>query len=314
MAGFSIDGVAIVTGAATSSAFDHALMSLTSSDSSVSASGIGKETAIAFAAEGAAAVVFADINLKGAQDAAEISRQLGKSSEYRALALKVDVGDAESVAGMVATVVEAFGRIDYSINCAGLVPETATTIPDADVRDLERLHRVHVVGMLNCIQEVGKVMKSQAPATVNGRYGPRASTIRGTIVNVSSMFGLCVGMGQMPYTVTKHAMIGLSKNAALDMAPHGVRVNTLVPGWVDTPMTSDVPGLAAARIRRSVEVCVPIARMATAEEIADVALFLASPRSSYMYGASVQVDGGLMLGPHRNRPGEEEEGSPMYSW
>lgn len=199
-------------------------------------SGIGRDCGIAFALEGARGVVFADLNLASAQEAAELSKEHATHAEFRALALAVDVVDIESVRKMVADSVDAFGRIDYCINSAGVGTrrrqESALVTPlpwltylfskigvieprditDLSTTEFERFISVNVRGSLHCIQEVSKVMRQQTPVTIKGRSGDR-DIGRGAIVNLGSVSSFVAVQNVSPYTISKHAVLGLTKSA-----------------------------------------------------------------------------------------------------
>lgn len=274
MVGFRLSGVALVTGGA---------------------SGIGQACALGFAAEGAAAVVVADINLELATAVAEECKGVATHPSFESLAIKVDVANNQSVQDMVSSIVEKFGRIDYNVNSAGVAHTVPTLFPDVSVEEVERLHTVNVLGMLHCVQAVARVIEKQEPLEVAGR-----AATKGSIVNIASSFATSVTQTQTPYSMSKHAVLGLTKNAAIDLASRGIRVNAVLPGFIDTPMMrgyaegAEVP----AAVHGMVERWVPVKRMGQPEEVADVALFLSSPRASFVYGAAWAVDGAISTGLH----------------
>ncbi|KAJ5952080.1 uncharacterized protein N7479_010493 [Penicillium vulpinum] len=267
-----INGVAIVTGAG---------------------SGIGKAVALAYAMEGARGVVMADLNIEAALQTAKESESVATNPIYKPLAVAVDVTDAESVDRMVAAAVEKFERIDYSVNSAGIGVKHHKPVDEADIPEMNAFWKVNVLGSLNCIKSVTKVMKSQSVTTLNSQ-GKTREVGRGVILNVGSCNSYIATPDIVPYTTTKHAVMGLTKSAALDLAPHGIRVNAICPGWVNTPMVTaaidgnpDLPGM--------MKTVIPMSRIAEPEEVADVVLFMTSPRSSYVTGVGWIVDGGTTL-------------------
>ncbi|KAI9931400.1 hypothetical protein ASPWEDRAFT_25723 [Aspergillus wentii DTO 134E9] len=267
---FELSGIALVTGAA---------------------SGIGRECALAFAAEGAAGVVFADLNLAAAEEAAEHSKTVAKHEAYRALAVSVDVTDRSQVDQMVEQTIATFGRVDYSVNAAGIVMRKPTSFLDVSPESFDRVHDINTKGVLNCVQAVGKIMQTQEPLIVNGRNGPRQAG-RGSIVNLGSIHSFMAGGFITEYNVSKHAVLGLTKSAAIDLAPFGVRVNVICPSWVDTPMING--GCETTlNLRDMAAKAVPLSRVAQPEEVADVILFMCSANASYVTGSSWTVDGGL---------------------
>ncbi|CAG8910254.1 unnamed protein product [Penicillium egyptiacum] len=269
---FGISGVALVTGAG---------------------SGIGRDAAISFAAEGAIAVAFADIDLAAAQQSADKSVEYATNPAYCPLAIEVDVTDLESVERMVAQVVEIFKRIDYSVNSAGIGVREPKTVVDVSMEEFDRFYRVNVLGTMNCVKVVAGAMRHQAPLRIQGRNGER-HTGRGAIVNMGSANSYMATRDIVQYTTSKHAVLGITRNAALDLASDGVRVNTICPSWVDTPMvTAAVNG--NPELSPLMESVLPFKRIAQTEEISDVIIFLCSPRASYVTGSDWVVDGGMTL-------------------
>ncbi|KKK22250.1 hypothetical protein P175DRAFT_0516826 [Aspergillus ochraceoroseus IBT 24754] len=234
-------------------------------------SGIGRECVLGYAGEGVRSIVLADIDYDAALDAAQESETVATNPAFKALPVRVDVTDPKSVDSMVKRTARMFGRIDYCVNGAGC--------------------DVVVTGTLNCIQAIVPVMRNQSVGIYKAR-GRTRETSRGTIINVASHSPFVL-TPQMPQnTTTKHAVLGLTKNAALENAPHGIRINAVCPGWVESP-TPDCNENASRP--HMVETMIPMSRTAKPEEIADVVLFLSSPRSSYVTGAAWLVDGGMAL-------------------
>jgi len=226
------------------------------------ASGIGKATAAEFLAEGAE-VVIADIDEDRGTDIAE---ELG--CEF----VRTDVSEYDQVEALVEGTVERYGGLDVMVNNAGIGSETSI-----EEMDLEEWHRVIEV-------DLSGVM-----------YGMKASLPHleesdGAIVNTASIYGLVGGKGAASYSAAKGGVVNLTQQVAIDYADEGVRVNSVCPGFVDTPMTEDL--LKSERFYRFLEANTPMDRPARPEEIAPVIAFLASEKASYMTGANVPVDGG----------------------
>ncbi|CAI7574686.1 unnamed protein product [Penicillium discolor] len=267
-----ITGVALVTGAG---------------------SGIGRDTAISFAAEGAIGVAFADLDLAAAQRSAECSVDFATNPAYYPLAIEVDVTDLESVEQMVAQVVETFKRIDYCVNSAGVGVREPKHITEASMEEFERFYRVNVLGTMHCVKVVGAAMRKQTPLIIQGRNGER-NPGRGAIVNLGSSNSYIATRDIVQYTTSKHAVLGITRNAALDLGTDGVRVNAICPSWVDTPMVSAAVN-GNPNLGPLMDSVLPFKRIAQAEEISDVILFLCSPRASYVTGSDWVVDGGMTL-------------------
>ncbi|KAI5917479.1 hypothetical protein F4810DRAFT_696274 [Camillea tinctor] len=261
------------------------------------ASGIGKETAFAFAEAGVTGVVFADANEQGAQDAAEKSILCAKNPNYRPIALKVDIASEDSVQAMVNTTVKEFGRIDYSVNSAGIGNISPALAPNIDVDVFCKTMEINIKGTMLCVRAVTKVMSSQEPVTyTSSRHGER-SIGRGSIVNLASINSFIAPPGMAPYVASKHAVMGITKSAAMDCMKHHIRVNAVCPAFTDTNMMQAsfqrVPGLETI-----VNTATPLRRPAVTEEVADYIIFLCSPSASYINGTGLVIDSGITLTAH----------------
>lgn len=233
------------------------------------ASGIGRATALAFANEGAS-VVLADVNEQAAQ---ELAHQMGIGD--RALAVRCDVTQEADIANAVARAVEIFGRIDVAYNNAGIhVPVSETA--DASTEDFDRLMSINLRGVWLCMKHELMQMRKQGA---------------GAIVNCSSQSGLVAAAGLGAYVGSKHAVIGITKAAALEYADQGIRINVICPGSTDTPMVAaalaDHPEEMQAAIDK-----IPLGRLGKAEEIASAVLWLCSPGAGFMVGQVIAPDGG----------------------
>ncbi|KAL4942702.1 hypothetical protein BDV06DRAFT_221892 [Aspergillus oleicola] len=293
--GYQIDGVALITGAGRSHLYHLSVQSpieRNETDIYEPGSGIGKACALAYAAEGARGIVIADLDYNAALETARECDSQSQNPIYTSIALAVDVTNVRSVELMVQTAVEKFGRIDYSLNSAGIGIKQHRPVDEIDLDEMSRFWQVNVVGTFNCVQAVTRIMKGQsiATATVHGRERKLG---RGVILNVGSCNSYMAVAGILPYTTAKHAVLGLARNAALDCAPYDIRINTICPGWVDTPMLRAAGGLPESTVNN-----IPMSRVAQAEEIADVVLFMTSPGASYVTGAGWIVDGGTTLQLH----------------
>lgn len=256
------------------------------------ASGIGRACAMAFVLEGAAGVALIDVNadaldaVRTEVDAAAHARPHGGTCAV--LVHRVDVSSEEHVDAVVAEVAAAFGRLDYVVNAAGIaVPQRDTA--SATTADWRRVLDINLNGTFFVLRAAMRLMLAQEPLRA-----PEAGRTpqRGSIVNISSVLGL-ISMEALPaYTASKHAVLGLTRTAALDHSRDGVRVNAVCPGWIETPMTCN-----DAVLRREMEAtvkapAVAMRRNGHPREVADAVLFLAGGRSSYVTGSALVVDGG----------------------
>ncbi|KAL9638320.1 MAG: hypothetical protein Q9164_001625 [Protoblastenia rupestris] len=268
-----IDGYALVTGAG---------------------SGIGRGCAIAYAVEGAAGVVFADMNKAAAEKAATESLSVATNPKYRALIMQVDVTKEDAVNAMIDETIKEFGRIDYALNSAGIGVQAPAEIAEASTSEYRNFLDVNVFGMFLVVRAESAVMKKQDLKPVNGKNAKRGGN-RGVIVNMGSCSSYVATPQLGQYTTSKHAVLGLTRNA--DNSRHNVRVNCLCPSWVDTPMVSKAVA-GNSSLQALMESAVPMGRIAQVDEIADVVMFLSSPRASYVTGSSWIVDGGTTLTTH----------------
>ncbi|BEG76371.1 SDR family NAD(P)-dependent oxidoreductase [Achromobacter xylosoxidans] len=238
---------------------------------------IGKASCVTLARQGAA-IVALDADLSAAEDAAhEVERAGGK-----ALAVQADVADADAMRMAVDTALGHYGRIDVLQANAGIGkiggPE------DIDLADWDRIQRVNVTSLLIATRLLAPVMRAQGG---------------GAIVTVSSIAGIrYTGYPHLAYSVSKAAVIHFARMAAQQYAADGIRVNTVIPGLIDTPrVAKNVAGmfakddLEAARAARDRQV--PMGRMGTPWEVANAVAFLASDEASYITGTELLVDGGL---------------------
>ncbi|KAK7745867.1 hypothetical protein SLS53_002585 [Cytospora paraplurivora] len=262
------------------------------------AAGIGKETAIAFAEAGVKGVAFADLNEQGAQEAAEESRKWAKNAEYRTLVIKVDVADEGAVQEAVNRVVKEFGRIDYAVNSAGLGNISGAITPHLKLDVFDKTVDINIKGAVYFVRAVTAAMAAQDELVhVSERHGTTRSLGRGSIVLLGSVQSYIVAPGMLNYATSKHAIIGVTKSAAIDCVKPNIRVNAVCPSWVDTPMNhaslQRVPYLEHA-----IKAVSPLKRVATVEEVADYIVFLCSPSASYINGTGLPIDSGITLGVH----------------
>ncbi len=233
-------------------------------------SGMGLATAQAFA-EAGAAVVLADVNGDALRSATEALTESG----HQALGVICDVSDEDQVAAAVERTVATFGRLDMAFNNAGI------QVPPSDAADesfvvFDMVNAINLRGVWACMKHELWQMRAQGS---------------GAIVNCSSLGGLVGLPGRASYHATKHGVIGLTRSAALEYAPRGVRINAICPGTIHTPMVDDMIAKGELDIPEA-EANQPIGRLGRSEEIASAVLWLCSPGASFVVGVALPVDGG----------------------
>ncbi|KAI1135008.1 NAD(P)-binding protein [Hypoxylon sp. FL0543] len=262
-------------------------------------SGISRATCMALAKSGARGLMVADINLNTATKVANESKTVATCPHFRAEAVQVDVTNPGSVQHATEAMVKAFGRIDYCVNGAGVGGDASDLTDYAD--DLfQQLMDVNVRGTFLVMRAISKAMASQEPLAIDPS-APARGTSRGAIVNISSVASMVAFPQHIGYVASKHAVVGLTRTAALDNVKHNIRVNCVCPGWVDTPLLQElfakVPSLEELSLSSQ-----PTGRLALPEEIADVIVFRCSPRSNWVNGSSYTVDGAMSLCPFPTAP------------
>ncbi|HYT21865.1 MAG TPA: glucose 1-dehydrogenase [Candidatus Polarisedimenticolia bacterium] len=233
--------------------------------------GIGRAAAIIFAQEGAHIVVSGRRDKQGQGLVAELQ---GLGAE--AIFVRTDVREDEDVRNLVDQTVKRFGRLDIAVNNAG-TEGTPGPVTEQTAETYSATFDTNVLGTLLSMKHELRVMLPQRS---------------GSIVNVSSAYGSVGAAGASVYVASKHAIEGLTKSAALEVAGTGVRVNVVAPGTTDTGMLTRFT--STDENKSALVSTVPVKRLAKPEEIAHVIAFVASANASYMTGASIPVDGGMI--------------------
>jgi NAD(P)-dependent dehydrogenase (short-subunit alcohol dehydrogenase family) len=238
------------------------------------ASGIGRACAQLFAKEGASVVV-SDVTLEGGQQTVRLIEEDGGEAFF----VETDVSKAAQVEALVGRAVEAYGRLDYAFNNAGIEGRMATNTADYPEEEWDRVIAINLKGVWLC-------MKNEIPQML--------SQGAGSIVNNSSVEGLVGLEGTSAYAASKHGVVGLTKTAALEYAQSGIRVNAVCPGLIRTPMVERYTKGDAETEAQWAAIFEPVGRMGSSEEVAEAVVWLCSEAASFVTGHAMAVDGGFL--------------------
>ncbi|MGE0230207.1 MAG: SDR family NAD(P)-dependent oxidoreductase [Flavobacteriaceae bacterium] len=235
-------------------------------------SGLGRATALLAAAQGAR-LLLADIDEAGGNETQRRVSETGAEAQF----VRADVSMAEDAKAMVASCIQIFGRLDCAVNNAGVLGAKA---PIAEY-DIDEWHRIIAINLTGVFLS----MRYEIPAMLQGGSG--------SIVNIGSTASLGGRPEMAAYAATKHAVVGLTRSAAMEYGPRNIRVNCIMPGSFATPMSaSALEGEGAEKMMQNT----PLRRIAAADEIAQSIVWLCSEAASFVTGASLSVDGGKRAG------------------
>jgi 3-oxoacyl-[acyl-carrier protein] reductase len=184
------------------------------------------------------------------------------------------VGSREDVQGFFNQIAEESGRVDVLVNNAGITADGL--LVRMKEKDWDRVLDINLKGAFHCIQAVAKMMMRQRS---------------GRIINMASVVGVMGNAGQANYVASKAGLIGLTKTVARELAPRGITVNAVAPGFVETSMTAELP----EKVKEAMLAQIPLGRMGQPEDVADVVAFLASEEASYITGQVLHVNGGMYM-------------------
>lgn len=236
------------------------------------ASGIGKAAATVFAARGAK-LALTDINAEQGQ---QFTQEL-QSGGTEVFFMPTDVADYEAVKAFVAKTVETYGGLDIALNNAGIGSELKRTA-DFLLEEWDRVIAVNQTGVFYCMKEELLVMEKAQ---------------KGCIINISSIAGLKAMPSQIAYTASKHAVVGMTKTAALEYARAGIRVNAVCPVFTSTPMVDKLLSMGE-NIEKKLLRTIPIGRFGEVEDIVNAILWLSEDSASFVTGLALPIDGGQM--------------------
>ena len=232
--------------------------------------GIGRAVSLLLAREGAnVAIVYA-----GNTAAAEETKQQAEALGAAAAVFQCDVADEQAVADMVKAVKTQFGSVDILVNNAGITRDGL--LMRMKEADWQAVLDTNLTGVYHCTKAVSKLMMKQR---------------HGAVINLSSVVGETGNAGQANYAAAKAGIIGFTKAVAKELASRNIRVNAVAPGYVETDMTAGLPDSAKEDMLRSI----PLGRPATADDVAQAVLFLASDQACYITGQVLNLDGGMVM-------------------
>ncbi|KAK8014316.1 hypothetical protein PG990_007612 [Apiospora arundinis] len=253
------------------------------------ASGIGKATALAYARNGTRGLVLADLDEPGVQRTAKQAKQEATNDEFSVTALHADVRDYSTVENVFEHAVKKFGRIDYSVNTAGIF-KMQGNIADNNLDLYDDIMATNAKGVLHHTKAAVGVMLKQELLVIQDV--DRARNVgRGSIVNVCSIAGLQSVAGAVEYVASKFAAVGITRTAAVEYGPSQIRINAVCPGAIETPLLERAVA-SSFEFRAGFTKTALLNRVADVEEVADAILFLTSNAGSFVHGSSMTVDGG----------------------
>ncbi|MEL6718410.1 MAG: glucose 1-dehydrogenase [Bacteroidota bacterium] len=237
------------------------------------ASGIGKMTALTYGEKGAKVVV-SDVNTSSGK---EVAKEI-TSAGGEAIFVEADVADFDSVSSLVETTIRHFDRIDIAVNNAGIGSSRTAKTDQHGLNDWDKVLAVNQTGVFYCMKlELQQMLKQQ----------------QGTIINIASVAGLKGLPNNLAYTASKHAVVGMTKAAALEYARKNIRINAVCPVFTHSPMLEQ---LFASKegLREKLVHTIPMGRYGKPSEITNTILWLSSEEASFITGQSIAVDGGMM--------------------
>lgn len=232
--------------------------------------GIGRAIAIAFAGQHANLVLNYNRSEQSVKEVMECIEAIGS----KVIAVKADVSNAKEAKQLIQTAQDTFGAVDVLVNNAGITKDML--LMRMKEEEFEQVIDVNLKGSFYCLKYASSLMLKQR---------------KGRIINLSSVIGISGNAGQANYAASKAGIIGLTKSAAKELAPRGITVNAIAPGFIETDMTRSM----SEKAKEAAVSMIPLKRAGKPEDIANVAIFLASSSADYITGQVIQVDGGMLM-------------------
>lgn len=232
--------------------------------------GIGKQIAISLAQDGYDVIV----NYNGGEERAKAVCVECERFGSKTMAIKADVSNFDEVGTMIEMIMKEYGRIDCLVNNSGITKDNLLLRMNEE--DFTSVIDVNLKGTFHCIKHVTRIMMKQRS---------------GSIINMASVIGLIGNVGQANYAASKAGIIGLSKSVARELAPRGIRVNSIAPGFIETEMTLGLD----EKVKDAILSQIPLKQYGNVEDVANMVVFLASEKSRYVTGQVIHVDGGMVM-------------------
>ncbi|AWK51220.1 beta-ketoacyl-ACP reductase [Clostridium beijerinckii] len=232
--------------------------------------GLGKAIALKLASLGVNIVLNYRSSEKEAIDVENEIKEMG----VEVLSVKADISKLQEVENLVAVAKERFGNIDIMVNNAGITKDTL--ILRMKEEDFDSVIDVNLKGVFNCLKSITPIMVKQK---------------HGKIISISSVVGISGNAGQVNYAASKAGIIGMTKSLAKEVGSRGITVNAVAPGFIETDMTDAL----SDKVKEEAKKNIPLKRLGSAEDVANVVAFLASESSDYVTGQVIQVDGGMLM-------------------
>lgn len=230
--------------------------------------GIGEAIAITLSKEYDVVINYANSE-QGAKDVLAKCDPAGNHAMY-----KCNVANSDEVQAMIEDIIKTYGHLDAMVNNAGITKDTLLIRMSEE--DFDDVIRINLKGTYNCIRHAARAMMKQKS---------------GKIVNMASVVGLCGNMGQVNYAASKGGVIALTKSVAKELAPRGINVNAVAPGFIDTAMTQKL----SDSVKENALASIPMKKLGDVQDVANVVKFLCSEDSSYITGQVITVDGGMVM-------------------
>jgi NAD(P)-dependent dehydrogenase (short-subunit alcohol dehydrogenase family) len=252
-------------------------------------SGIGRQLSLAYVRAGIQGITLADLNKDGVAETVRLIQT--EFPDVKILPVIIDVTDEKSVNAMVDQAVQAFGTLDCAANAAGVIVNSREKSAHVPSSEFDRVMSINARAVALCMQAEARVMLKQPRKLTSPYWKDERRTQVGSIVNFASVCGFLAMPNVMPYVAAKHAVMGMTKSAAIEHGPEGLRINAVCPGIVDTPFIANLKALKGGNEQDPV-FANPLGRLCYPDEIADATVFLSSTMSSYVNGVGLVSDGG----------------------